>query len=910
MSLALQRHDVILRHEIEFAGGTVFKTGGDAFYAVFTSPGSAVSAAREIQRALAKEAWVGPDLHVRTAVHCGEVEERDNDYFGPPLNRVARLLSAGHGDQILLSGELYERARGSFVQEVDVRSLGAHRLKDLQKPLEIVQVLVPELRANFPPLRSLDSRRNNLPAQLTSFIGRESDMAAVKSLVATTRLVTMTGSGGTGKTRLALQVAADLVEDFSDGLWFVELAAVGDPEGVPSAVASALGLREDHSDQLLSTLQDFLIGKELLLVLDNCEHVLPGCAALAASLLASCPRLRILATSREPMSISGETIIGIPSLPFPPTQGVVGSALGDYEAVRLFVDRAKSAVSGFVLSADNSNAVARICSRLDGVPLAVELAAARVRSLSVGQIAERLEDSFRLLTGGSRTALPRQQTLHATIDWSYQLLAEPERAVLRRLSVFVGGWTLESAEAVCSGEDVDRAEVLDLVARLVERSLIVFDHGPNPRYRFLETVRQFAREKLLDSGEIENVRDGHLAWFVELAERAAPEFWSNDSVRAHAEVSRDYANLQAAIELARSKPDPPEALMRLVASLSWFWLLQGHTGQGGAWAREAVRRSEGTRGPYRIGALEGAAWLTSILEEPGSPASSLTMALPDALDFASACLKEAEATGEARGLVAALWVLGEVYARRGLFEDTRREIERAQSLNDEFGSSDAEARWRSVVLFNTLGNAAATADRPLESETYYRQAIEKARQYRLLAVAAAPLCNLGSLARTRGDWATARPMYEEGINIWRDMGAREFLGRGLVGLAYVAHKLGDAEAVSRALGEALDIERESGATQFLPYLACTLAGILLTAGNAPAGARALGGGQRHQAALDQLERDEQMKDRLALIDALGEEHFEREYALGQAMAVSELLPFAEAGLRELSDAVTEAQATR
>jgi class 3 adenylate cyclase len=452
MRTALARHDSLLRSRLS-KGGEVFKTVGDSFCAAFSSPSEAVQAALESQQELGKLDWgeLGT-VRVRIGLHTGEAEARDNDYFGPALNRISRLVSIGHGGQILLSQATYELVRDALAG-LDVRFLGEHRLRDLERPEGVYQLLADGLAADFPALRSLSELPNNLPLQVTSFVGREKELAEVEKLIRKNRLVTFTGSGGTGKTRLSLQACADLLPDFEDGVWLVELAPLTEPDLVPQTVAAALRVREEPGRSLVDTLVAHLRDRHLLLILDNCEHLLDSSARLVDAIGRNSPKVHVVATSREPLAIQGEQVYRVPSLSTPdPKKKESAESLNQYEAVRLFIDRALLAQPSFEITNENGSAVAQICHRLDGIPLALELAAARVRAMPVETIASRLDDRFRLLTGGSRTALPRQQTLRATIDWSYGLLDEKEKTLLRRLSVFAGGWTLEAAEKVCSDD--------------------------------------------------------------------------------------------------------------------------------------------------------------------------------------------------------------------------------------------------------------------------------------------------------------------------------------------------------------------------------------------------------------------------------------------------------------------------
>jgi predicted ATPase/class 3 adenylate cyclase len=488
MAEALVRHDRIVREHIEAAGGHVFKTVGDAFCAVFADPSAALASSVAVQRAMGMELWpAGATIRVRMALHSGGCVERDGDYFGPVVNRVARLLAVGHGGQVLVSGATYELLADRLDGGIWLRDLGEHHLKDLGRAERVFQVTGPGLAEGFGRLRSLDdpALRHNLPLQATSFVGRAAELAELRSLVSGgSRLVTIVGPGGIGKSRLALQVAAEAVDGAGDGVWLVELAPVADPELVARTVAAVLQFREEPGRPMLDTLVDVVGDRYLLVVLDNAEHVLGAAAKLADALLRSCPLACLLVTSREPLGIGGEHVFRVPSLAVPPADLAVPDRLAAFESVQLFVERASMQRQGFALDDFNAAAVAAVCVRLDGIPLALELAAARLGSLSVSEINSRLDQRLRLLTGGSRTALPRHQTLRALIDWSYELLNTDERVVLDRLSVFAGGWTLEAAEAVAAGGDIGDWQVLDRLAALVDKSLVQAEEiDGSTRYR-------------------------------------------------------------------------------------------------------------------------------------------------------------------------------------------------------------------------------------------------------------------------------------------------------------------------------------------------------------------------------------------------------------------------------------------
>ena len=510
MQIALQRHDEILRKRIEGVGGYVFKTVGDAFCAAFERPAQAVSAAVDIQLALAAELWE-PEIRIRVrmGLHSGVCHERDGDYFGPTVNRAARLESTAHGGQVVISGVTADLIASELPVEISLRDLGEHRLKDLGQPVRVYQVCGAGLPCDFPPLRSLNSPElaHNLPSQVSTFVGRDQVLEDVRELLELSRVVTLTGAGGVGKTRLALQVAADLLDGSGDGVWFVDLAPLSDPGLVAAKTAGVLNVREQPGRSVLESLVMALRTRRLLVVFDNCEHVIGEAATLVEALAAGCPQLVILATSREPLRVPGEHVYQVPALSVSTDDDA--EPLGS-EAVRLFLERAAEQQSGIALDAESAVVVSRICRRLDGIPLAIELAAARLRSMSLEDLDRRLDRRLRVLTGGSRTAPPRQQTLEALIDWSYDLLNPPEQDLLARLSVFAGSFDLDAAEAVAAWGRGASMDVLDGLAALVDKSLVETERSTAFRYRLLESVRYYGAAKLLERGE-DVVRAGRAA---------------------------------------------------------------------------------------------------------------------------------------------------------------------------------------------------------------------------------------------------------------------------------------------------------------------------------------------------------------------------------------------------------------
>lgn len=577
MDVALQRHDELLRSAIESAGGYIFKTVGDAFCAAFASARNGVEAVETAQQALQAEAW--PEhagLRVRMALHTGETEERDGDYFGPAVNRTARLEAIAHGGQVVVSEATAVLVRDRLPAGIELVDLGSHRLKDLGRPEQVFGLLIDGLAADFPPLRSLDNPTlaNNLPAQPSSFIGRSREVAEVRGLIEDSRLVTLTGPGGSGKTRLSMQVAAELLDGSGDGVWLVELAAVSDEEAVASTIGEALGLTNQGGRPVLEVLLDALELQSVVIILDNCEHLIGACAKVADAIVRRCPQVHLMTTSREPLGIGGETLYRVPSMSLPEQDQAEFGAPGESDAVALFMDRASTQRVDLVLDEETEPVVESICRRLDGMPLAIELAAARLRSLPLAVLNDRLDQRFRLLTGGSRSALPRQQTLRATVDWSYSLLNGAEQTVLRRLSVFADGFDLEAAEAVCGLADIEPFAITNHLGSLVDKSLAVAEPtGGQLRYRLLETIRQFSAERLVevDGQDAAAVGAAHSAHFLSVAELAAPYLTGPGQGRWLGRLDADHANLRRAIDHAVNDPGGTSQVLRFAVALQRFW---------------------------------------------------------------------------------------------------------------------------------------------------------------------------------------------------------------------------------------------------------------------------------------------------------------------------------------------------
>jgi predicted ATPase/class 3 adenylate cyclase len=615
MQATMARHDEVLREVMDSSGGYVFTTVGDAFCVAFSSASHALEAALAAQQALLSEGRekTGP-LRVRMALHTGSADERGGDYFGPPVNRVARLLSAGHGGQVLLSSATQELVRDTLPEGVSLRDLGERRLKDLFRPERVFQLISPDLPTSFPPLNTLDARINNLPAQPTPLVGRESELGEVRDLLGgeEVRVLTLTGPGGIGKTRLGLQVGAELLDEFEDGVFFVALAPLTDPALVVSAIASPLGVVETGERSLKEGLETYLRDKELLLLLDNFEQVLDA-GRLVGELLSECPRLKVLATSRSVLRVYGEQEYPVGPLKLPDHKRLPSiERLTQYEAVRLFIERAKAARPDFSVTNENAPAVAEICVRLDGLPLAIELAAARIKLLTPRAMLERLSSRLKLLRGGARDLPERQRTLRGTIEWSHALLEESERVLFARLAVFSGGRTLEAIEAVCDAKGDLAVDTLDGVSSLLDKSLLRQEEGPEgePRFVMLETIHEFAREKLQASGEAEETRRLHAEYFLALAEEAEPELSGADQLACLERLEAEHDNMRAALQWSLEKE--PETALRLAVALARFWEMRARFVEGSGWLEAALRQSS------RAEAVTDAATRAKLLSEAGT----------------------------------------------------------------------------------------------------------------------------------------------------------------------------------------------------------------------------------------------------------------------------------------------------
>jgi predicted ATPase/class 3 adenylate cyclase len=850
MPALLARHNEILNLAIQAHNGFVFRIVGDSFSAAFHTATDALNAALAAQRTLQNEAWSPAPIKVRMGIHTGSAQLKDDpqgqgaSYEGyGTLALTQRIMSVGHGGQILLSQTMHDLIKDRLPEGTELRDMGERRLKDIVRPEHIYQVAAPDLLSDFPPLKTLETINHNLPAQLTSFIGRERELAEGEKLLASTRMLTFIGPGGTGKTRLCLRVAAEQLSEFKDGVWLIELAQLADATYVLSNIASTFNLRELPGARLIDTVTDYLRAKQLLLVLDNCEHLIETCAQLSDHFLHACPNLKIITSSREALGIDGETVYRVPSLSLPSAQDVVlagdggrSEGLMDYESIRLFTERAIKANPQFALTRDNAPYVTQICKRLDGIPLAIELAAARVKLFTPGQIAERLGDRFKLLTGGSRTALPRQQTLRALIDWSYLTLNQTEQAVLRRLAVFSGGWTFEAAESV-AGE----IDAMDGLSGLVNKSLVnVEEKEGESRYRYLETIRQYAMEKLLEAGDAVNARDCHLAHFLEVSRRAEEHFRTLQRLLWMNRLEMEHDNIRSALGWALDS-DPASAL-QMVCLLSAFWMSHNYLTEGCNWCQAAITRVEESsldldkiestlarayavlailsvnRGEHRTGQI---AAKQSVALARGIDDKSILVHALTFLGFSSAflgdvtlafdSLHEAEDICRKMGyrqelaevLQALVYVTMEVHGSQAA-EQLQSYMEESLALSQ--GSVDPEAAVRTEGL---LARLAFFRGDLAEARKHADLMLDRHRKMGDHLAVTGHQSEMAHAARQLGNFDEALALYRETIQEWQEIGHRGAVAHQLECFAFIAKAQEQGERAVKLMSAAETLRETS-----------------------------------------------------------------------------------------------------
>lgn len=796
MALAVARHEKLMRAAVSKHGGFVFKTVGDAFCVAFRQAPDAVAAALDAQRGLASEDFTSVNgLRVRIAIHTGTAQERDADYFGPTVNRVARLLAIGHGGQVLVSGTATDLLQGSLPAQTSLRDLGEHQLRDLAFPEQVYQLVAPGVAEIFPPLRSLGALPNNLPRQATAFVGRDQELAEIKALLAKSQIVTLVGTGGVGKTRTALQVGADLLDGSGDGVWFVDLAQVASEDYVVIAIAQVFNLQTQSDRDLLDDVRGHLKNKRLLLILDNCEHVVAEATRVVAAIVKDCRRVVVLATSREGLNVHGEQVYKMPSLAVPPAGSTpTASEALTYGAIALFVARAAALDAQFSLTDDKAPIVADICRRLDGIALAIELAAARVTILNLKQLSQRLDERFRLLTGGDRTALPRQQTMRAAIDWSYDLLSEEERTIFRRLAIFQGGWTLEAASDICSDDLLDEFKIFDIISSLVNKSLVMVEFdAETQRYRFLESLRQYGIEHLRKQGEFDAVARRHARYFANFGRQVAEKWQVIPELSWIALIEGELDNVRAALQWCLDNGNDP-ALGAELAERFWaYWF--GHSLQEGHHWMEAARASVTPESNPALSVAIDLA-LSRIL---------INFSWEGALAACHRGLDGARALGDQRALGRALFYVGEAELFANRLDEAEAALTEARDMALQQGNQYREAS--ALQLLGRLYMERKQLDIAREHLAASMRYFEKRGAERNRGIA---LVYQAGLERAAGDLPRAIELTREAISMAQTLGDRtlEMLAQCSTSVALVAaERFVEARASVRA---ALMLRRDEG----------------------------------------------------------------------------------------------------
>ncbi|HTS21196.1 MAG TPA: tetratricopeptide repeat protein [Casimicrobiaceae bacterium] len=881
MERALVRHDKILRGAIEAHGGHLVKSTGDGALAAFSIATDAVRACLAAQRGLSAQAWDGASIKSRMALHSGAAEQRDGDYYGPALNRAARLMAAGHGGQILLSLSTAELVRDHLPPNVTLRDMGERRLKDLIRPERVFQLTGAELHADFPPLKTLDARPNNLPAQPTPLIGREDAVRAIKEHLSRSplRLLTLSGPGGTGKTRLALQAAAELVDEFEHGVFFVPLAALSDPDLVLPAIAQTFDVREAAGQPLRDQLGGYLREKEMLLVLDNFEQVVDA-APSVSHLLSAAPRLKALVTSREVLRLSGEADFPVRPLSLPESKPLPPlEVLAQYGAVALFVERAAAVKPGFTVTNENAPAVAEICHRLDGLPLAIELAAAHVRVLPPQRMLGELNHRLSFLMGGARDLPARQKTLRSTIDWSHDLLTTDEQKLFRRLAVFAGGCALEAVDSVCNaGEEL---RVLETVESLVAKSLVSETEARGEsRFAMLETIREYALERLVAAGEDEQTREQHVRYFVRLAEDANARLISAEQAVSLRRLEGDYENLRAALERDLAIAGSSAGL-RLCTALDRFWERRGYLSEGRQWcARVLSRVDTGDRAAERGNVLNAAGGLALAQGD-----------LSAARTHFNESLAIRRKLNDRRGIAGSLGNLGIVAFEQGDLATGRMLVEESLGIMRELGD-----RLGIANKLTSLGHLAFREENYSAAWALHQEDLSIRRELADQRGIAVSLTWLGIVAHYRAEYPAAKAFMEESMALYRELGDRGGVATALENLAAVAFAVRDF-AAAQALGrQSLSIHAELGEKVGIRAALDGLAAVAADSGDPLRAARVWGATERllDEIGAPRYVQDQRDYDRrvAALRAALGEAAFDQAWRLGCSLTLEEAIAFA------------------
>ncbi|MCI0844190.1 MAG: tetratricopeptide repeat protein [Chloroflexi bacterium] len=793
MREVMARHDYLMTSAVEQNGGAVVRPRGegDSIFAVFPRATDAVAAASSAQQLLQQEVWPeGMAISVRMAMHTGESELREHDYYGATVNRAARLRSIAHGGQILVSEATAQLVRDSLSPDTSLRDMGSHRLKDLQRAEQVFQLVHPNLQSDFPALNSLDAHPNNLPVQMTSFIGREEEINEVNNLLASSRLVTLLGAGGSGKTRLSQEIGVSVVDQYPDGVWFVGLADLTNPNMLRGRVAEVFNVGEDALD-------GYLRGKSTLIIVDNCEHLVAGAATLVQSLLTS-PGVKVIATSREALNLAGEQAFQVPPLPVP-VGDISQVNMAECPSVQLFLERAQGVNPSFQLTTSNEESIGQIVQRLDGIPLAIELAASRVKMLQPAQIASHLDESFKILSGGPADALPHHQTIERTIDWSYDMLDTDQQTLFRQLSVFRGGFSLAACGAVMGTEN--EFDALDSLGELVDKSIVrTVPGGEETRYTLLEPLRQYAAGRIT-TGEAAEAGGRHARFFQELVEQATPELHGPRQVEWLTKLETEHDNFRAALTWTLDSEEV-ELAQRLAAGLAWFWLVRRHVNESLIWF-ERVLAADTSPTNARASALVQSGLVGSVVRH-------------DDFEGCLAEIREGRAQlaemGDVQGVMTAQTFEAVLLWYQRDFEASIRGLTECQSAQRDVGFE-----WGDAFCGFFLGSIAWFEGDNKQALEHLNRSLEILRRLGDITMVAWALLRLANISMDTGAHEEAISFYDESMLLMGEIGDLHGLGAALLGLGMAAHIRGEAEEAEQILTNAQTNLREGSGGQGISW---------------------------------------------------------------------------------------------
>lgn len=878
-------HDAMIEGAVEDAGGLIVRPRGegDSRFAVFVLAEAAIRAAAAIQRVMAGGFDELPaSLSARIGIHTGSADWRAGDYYGSAVNRCARIRGLAHGGQVLLSQATAELVRDSLAGGLTLIELGTYSLKGLNRPETVYQLWIPGLRNEFPALLTAKQPAIHLPQPPTALVGRESEQREINDLLAqkSVRLVTLTGPGGTGKTRLGMAVGYALADDFPDGVYFVDLAPISDAVLVMTTIAHALGIREGGGRPPFENLKEYLADRELLLILDNLEQIV-AVAPDVAQLLAAAPRVKMLATSRIPLQIRGEREYPVPMLPTPPDDATLSEAeLFDYESVRLFVQQAQAARPSFALSADNAAAVAAICRRLDGLPLAIEIAAARVRMLPPAALLKRLDQSMKTLVGGAADLPARQQTLRGAIDWSYDLLQPDEQTLFRRLGVFVGGFSLESVEAICNPDgELDAFSGIEALLRnsLLRQVEWGFD---DPRFDMLQTIRDYALEKLAESGETSSLRKAHGEYFAQEVMNKWQFMFGAESLARLDYLEAEHDNYRAAVTWALEPDHELWVASQICVFQTWFWYRHGHFHEGREWSERVVRATEGSEGLSRAMSLLAAAFMEMWQGD-----------LAIAGQNAETAIGEFESAHFEIGLTLAHVAYGIILINQGRDREAYTHITIAAEMFDQTGDL-----WDKATALVHLANASLGLGQYEQALTWLRTARPIAEQLGDPWLMAFSLNNFGEVARAQEDYEKAREYYTQSEALFRRADAVGDQARSIHTMAYLALHDGDVPRAEELFRESLTAFRKLGNKRGMAECLAGLAAVAVTLGKAEQSALLLGAAGTQMASSGAAwwpaDRVEVERTRERLMATLNEKELSRLWEQGHSMNLEKAIAYA------------------